>query len=160
MWFTRHIAGRTLLWLAAIGVPVNGLQAVSPGCSASGACTAQSQHARTCACSAQPERSDSCCAARRKQSENHSCCGKTQDTSDTPCKCGIGCRCGKDEQQAPTAPPVENNRPTEKVASACTSVAAPFKTHLSSAKWCQASSCFLEALAALDRCAHLCRFTA
>ncbi len=196
MWITKRIAARTLIWLAAVTVPVQGLPAAACGCTSGRSCCQKDEKSGSCCCAAKSHASGkpqhSCCQQRsadrcrctgakvgrcgesspcRKQSR--SCCAERVATgtrcaannSDTfgvlACKCGVNCQCGTSkEPREPVAPPVENNNPTEKMASDSGSIARDATAHAPQITQRHADACVeADALTALDRCASLCRFT-
>lgn len=84
MWKIKHILGRTLIWLAAIAVPLQGMPSVSCGCQDDGA-----PHGKCC-----PKTADSsscCCAAR---DANQSRCCRSSSTGRCRCTGAAVCRCG------------------------------------------------------------------
>ncbi len=76
------------------------------------------------------------------------------------CACGLSCRCGATEEPTPATPPVENTTSAEKIADAAASAASDVAVVEPQNTQCRCetpSETFT--LAALDRCASLCRFT-
>ncbi len=149
---------QTLLWLTTFAVPASGLPAAPIACNASGACAGRTERISTCPCCTS-RNATAFCADHRGRTAGHACCDQSHDALRSTCSCGAECRCGRQDRRPPTAPPVENNRPTEKVAFACTFVATHVDVSSPSAKRGKTSLSFVAALAALDRCARLCRFT-
>ncbi len=88
MWTTRNIAARTLIWLAALAIPVQSLPAASCGC-VSGL---ESGDQADCRCSEERDAGPTGCAS---QASRPSCCSKK---SSGPCRCtgAAICRCGND----------------------------------------------------------------
>ena len=152
----RDVTARTLIWLAAIAVPVHGLPAASCGC-ASGKTSCKA--AGACCCSTEKVREDRCCCARRQVGTALSCCGKAPSGHDSPCKCGFNCQCRKGKLPEPGTPPVTNNQ-TEKMADDSVSTVSVAKVHLSQTTP-RRGAAFVDAdvLTVRDRCASLCRFT-
>jgi hypothetical protein len=149
----KHIAARTLVWIALIATPFQALPAASCGCTTSTACCSEGQ--TTCCCSS---RQTSCCS-ERQQSSQHACCGSTTDSPSSSCQCGSNCQCGKAKQPVPPTPPVEENS-TEKVARdsiaiVCTAIVYLPQTTQRTVERAAYSEC----MAALDICVTLCRFT-
>lgn len=190
MWITRGITARTLIWLAAMTVPVQGLPAASCGCATSdqSRCQTVEQSKRCCATTAVTtkhsccqeqiagpcrctgakvcrcgdknpcrERAHACCTER---ATTHSCCSSCDTAGESACPCGINCQCGQSKEPSkPAAPPVENNT-AEKVASdSVSTVSLATVVQPPIARRTLDSSAMTDALAALDRCATLCRFT-
>lgn len=159
MWTTRSITARTLIWLAAITVPVQGLPATSCGCTSGTSCC-NARQSQGCCCSAEKVRDGRCCCARREAESGHSCCSKAKSSHDSVCKCGINCQCGKAKQSQPATPTQPENNSAEKIASdvanAVCVVAAdqPPVTPRGSQGAVQS-----DAFTAQDRCISLCRFT-
>lgn len=170
MWITNNIAARTLIWLAAITIPVQGLPAAPCGCIGGKSCC-QRQVAGSCGCTGAkvcrcgetgPRRTPakSCCVARLEKETCRSTSGSTSSKG-CACQCGTNCQCGSSkEPREPATPPVEHNNPTEKVVSdslAVVSVATVYQSRFT--RRSPDASVELDARAALDRCAALCRFT-
>jgi len=160
MWITRTIAARTLIWLAAIAIPVQSVPAASCACTGGNACYSENEQTQGCCCSAEKVREGRCCCARRKAESRHSCCSNAKSSHDSGCKCGINCQCGKSQPPQPTAPPVERNSPTEKVVS--DGALAVFIAGVVLPEVLPQRidvSIELGTVTALDRCVSLCRFT-
>ncbi len=159
MWITKNTTVRSLIWLAAITVPVQGLPAASCGCTGGKTCCKKEQF-KGCCCLAAKDREGRYCCAKQQPAATHSCCSKAGSGQDLACKCGFNCPCGKTSRQTPATPPVENNNQTEKAASdslATNSVAIVDQLQITQRH--QDASGVAEALTALDRCVSLCRFT-
>lgn len=182
MWITEHIAARTLIWLAALAIPVQGMSSPTCGCmnsttssvrtegSPDSCCASGSSKSRHCPCTgaevchcgeASPchKPAHACCSKRSATpSCCHCCCSK--DSNET-CPCGANCQCGKkDRSEVPATPPVENHSPNRIVADAVTvgcyaefNLAEATSQHLDVCVWASAIS-------ALQRCVILCRFMA
>ena len=158
MSMTRNITARTLIWLTAILVPVQGLPAASCGCTGGKRCCEEEQ-SQSCCCSAEKVWEGTCCCARLRAEASQSCCCKSHCGQESSCTCGINCQCGKTKQQEPATPPAENNQ-AEKVASdslTTSCVATVYQPQTTQQR--QDTSAALDAIASLDRCASLCRFT-
>ena len=174
MWITEHIAARTLIWLAAVAIPVQGLPPAACACTkvVSETCCASSQNspgrcpcmgAEICRCGESSrchKPSPSCCSEQNAApSCCHSCCC-SRDSNGT-CPCGSHCQCGKnDAPKAPATPPTENNNSSERIVADATS-AGSF-ADLYNPDMTQRNLDFnagAAALGALDRCVVLCRFT-
>jgi len=157
---TKHIAARTLIWLAAIAIPVQGLPTASCACTGSNACCRENEQRQGCCCSAEKVRGGRCCCARREAESGHSCCSKAKSSHDSGCKCGINCQCGKAKQSQPATPtPPENNsaeKITSDVASTVSVVAVYQPAVLPRGNERSVQS---DAITAQDRCISLCRFT-
>lgn len=161
---TANITARALIWLATLAIPAQGLQVNTCGCGGNER-SQTSESARSC-CSSAGEVSDGCCCApiepaccsQREDSSEQSCCGSST-TSGSSCQCGSDCQCGKVKAPTPVTPPAENTAP-EKVTIDTASVHStttlcPPQT---SQRQTTAASAF-DAIAAIDRCISLCRFT-
>ena len=159
MWKMKRIAARTLIWLVAIAIPVQGLQAASCASNCNKCCSQDNEQSHCCGRSAEKRRDGRPCCALRRVSVSRSCCCKTQSGQDSRYKGGVNCQCGKTKEPKPATLPVDNN-PAEKIGGE--SASTVFVTAV-----CQpqaprrqnAASIELDALAALDRCSSLCRFT-
>jgi hypothetical protein len=172
MWTTNSIAARTLIWLAAITIPVQGMPSRSCGCARSKICCQKDGRSKGCCCSAEKVRegrcccadkqatsTGSCCSASRHKAALRSCCCTARGGQDSTCNCGSNCQCGTNQQPRPATPPVENNT-AEKMASdsiATVSVATVYQPQTTQRH--NHTSTAADALAALDRCVSFCRFT-
>ena len=168
MWITNSITVRTLTWLAASTMAVGGLPAASCGCSSSKSCCEKAEPSELCRCSAEKVREGRCCRGREPAVSVGSCCwGSHQDDAsraaccktDSVCTCAASCQCGKAKQSMPSTPPVKNTI-TEKVANdlvSATTAAIVYQPQITQ-RHVDASSAS-GSLAAMDRCASLCRFT-
>jgi hypothetical protein len=161
MFSNKHMAARTLIWLAAFAIPVQGLPAASCGCTDSKACCGGNEQRQRCCCSAEKVREGQCCCARREAESGHTCCGQAKSSHDSGCKCGINCQCGKAKQSQPATPnPPENNSAEKTVCDAVSAVSVfavvhqpPVLLHRNE------GSVESDAFTAQDRCVSLCRFT-
>ncbi len=155
MWIIRDITARTLIWLAAIAVPIQGLPAASCGC-ASGKTSCKAAGARCC--STEKVREGCCCGAHWQVGTVPSCCGKAPSGHDSPCKCGFNCQCRKGKLPKPATPPVAENQ-TEKMADDSVSTVSVAIVYVSQTTPRRADP-FVDAdvLTVRDRCASLCRF--
>lgn len=152
MSITRNIVARTLIWLAALTVPVQGLAAASCGCTG-GKAHSEAKPSTGGGCSTRKASDSPLCCGERRQDAGQSCCGNST------CQCGLSCRCGETKQQQPVTPPAEQNQ-SEKVANdslATASIATACPTQTTRRH--EDASADANALAALDRCVSLCRFT-
>lgn len=169
MWITKSIAARTLIWLAAITVPAQSLPAASCGCVGDASCCEQRSTgqcrctgAKICRCGdASPCRklANSCCGGRVAKA---TCCSTDNSVafSEHTCNCGEDCQCGTSQEPKPATPPIENNNPTEQVTVDATSVAFDVTVYFPQITKRHADACIgAVALAALNRCVSLCRFT-
>lgn len=182
MWITNTITARMLICLAGFSIPLQGL----PG--ASCACCPQDLQSKGSDCCSTLELSDqglslqaatnTCCctgastchcnegcsvqiqqeSCNRTQKSDESCCITSEMSSDPVCQCGPNCQCG--QRKAPIIPvapfPVENN-PTEKlVDNSISTELLSFDYQSQDPRRAQGAP---SALAALDRCVSLCRFT-
>ena len=159
MWTSKYIAARTLIWLAAIAVPVHGLPAESCGCVGSTACCQTDTESKSCCCRSAAKARGGCCSAQRKTAVAHACCSD-QTGQKSACNCGLSCQCGKSQPPQPTTPPVESNNSTEKVVSDATAAAFIADVVLPEVPPQRIDvSIELDTVTALDRCVSLCRFT-
>ena len=159
MWITRAITARTLIWLAAITVPVQGLPAASCGCNGGTTCC-NARQSQGCCCSAEKVREGRCCCARREAESGRSCCGKAKSSHDSGCQCGVNCQCGKAKQSQPATPNPSENSSAEKIASdaaSAVSVVAVYQPPLLPRG--NKEPVQSDAFTAQDRCVSLCRFT-
>ena len=159
MWITRGITARTLLWLAAITVPVQGLPAASCGCNGGTTCC-KARQSQDCCCSAEKVREGRCCCACGEAESGHSCCSKAKKSNDSGCKCGMNCQCGQAKQSQPATPTPPENNSAEKIASdvaTAVSVVAVYQPPVLPSG--NERSVQLDAFTGRDRCISLCRFT-
>lgn len=167
MSMTNTITARTFIWLTAFLFPLQGLSSAPCRCANGKSCCSQKPTeccrctgAKICRCrESSPCRKvhHSCCSA---DGVKQTCWGTETSTigDASGCNCGMNCPCRENNQPAPATPPVENNHPSEKVTSE-TILIAPAPVVLSSLIK-QPHDCLpLDAMAALDRCVSLCRFT-
>lgn len=158
MWRTNNnIALRTLVWLAALALPVQAIPASSCGCSR-GVSGCQAGSRGQCCCSAETVQQGTCCCGRTKTESGPSCCKRAVTSRDSGCECGVNCRCGKAQQPPPATTPTENT--TEMMAS--DAAIAPFAgldvqtfaTPRGDTKPLES-----DALTAQEYCVYLCRLT-
>ena len=162
---------RALVWAVVLLMPMQSLPAATCGCASSKSCCKKDERSSDCCCSATKVRKGQCCCARKRAATTHSsccsqearretsCCGTVKSEQGSGCNCGSNCQCGKGQQPRPTTPPVENNT-TEKLANdsiSTVSVATVYQPRTTQRH--NDTSTAADALAALDRCASLCRFT-
>ena len=155
MWTTHNIAAYSLIWLAAIAVPVQSLPASPYGCASGGSCSQNKRQSNSC-CSAKKTRDDQYCSRHDKATATKTCCGKPRDEQDSPCNCRVNCQCGQSRQPKPVTPPVVNNAP-EKVANSPVSMVTIHQPQATQKR--RDESTAADALSALDSCVSLCRFT-
>lgn len=163
----HNIIARTLIWLAAITLPVQAIPAASCGCTSS-TNWENAERTASCSCSEAKVLQGTCCCSRKASVPRASCCSNNRpanttrcccNQTDSGCNCGMTCQCGKGKQPTPAAPPVENHSSDSL---ACDSllvspIATPNQPHVTRRQ--DDSSSVSDALAALDRCVSLCRFT-
>jgi len=188
MWMTKHIIGRTLVWLAAVTIPVQGLPAAQCGCSSSGQ-TLEEANEKSSACCAgnliatnRPEAyccsqpiagrcpctgAEVCrCGETSSYCQQRPACCSVGDASGSSCQCGTGCQCGDNCQcnqdsvpAQPAIPPVENSS-TERILTNSAATASCGIVYLPSATRQHLDlHAGANALTALDCCVALCRFT-
>lgn len=160
MWITQQLVARSLVWLATVAIPVQGLSTTTCyGCNSGMACSSSFSAAQTSCCSQQvagswqPENC-ACCSGNEAGS---SCC--SSDNSTTGCSCGDNCQCGTSNVPAePVAPPVENNSSERILADSIE--AASFATVSLPSTTRQQSNVHVgvNSLTAHESCVILCRF--
>lgn len=156
---TKQIATRTLIWLAAILIPLQGIPAPACGCFASNECSQSSTQIRSCCCSEEAVSQGQCCCSRREAGATHPCCSGVSSGQDSTSQVACNCQCGKTNQDIPATPPVENNQ-LEKVLTDAPVVSSLGTTYQPKATSQQGVvSSVATPLAALDRCISLCRFS-
>lgn len=181
MWISEHIVARTLIWLAALAIPVQGLSWPTCGCTksatcsvsgegqASGCCAHSKSRAGRCPCTgaavchcgeASPchKPAHACCSKRNSTpSCCHCCCSKGNRGT---CPCGANCQCGKNNApEVPATPPNQNQSPERIVADGVT-VGCSADLNLADTTSQHVDVCVgATAISALDRCVILCRFT-
>lgn len=172
MTITKHIVGRTLVWLAAVTMPLHSLPAQVCGCTANASTSVAGQSLSGCSCEhkkAMAGTSDCChqsavqnCCSSEKTcpvSEASSCCA-SKSLSKTSCHCGSNCQCARSDAPAePVAPPAEANSPERLVASTATTASFATIYLLSSMQQHLHVRTGADALSAHDCCIALCRFT-
>lgn len=159
MFTTRPITTRTLNWLAAISILLQGLPAVSCGCTASSTCGQTSAPSHTCCCSSEDINKGQCCCSRKEAGSAQSCCGGVSSNQDSTSRDGCNCQCGKTQQNPPATPPTENDQLEKLVTDslALTSLATVSQPQTVLRQRVVSSDAI--AFAALDRCISLCRFS-
>lgn len=187
MWITQQITVRTLVWLAAVAIPFQGLPSATCGCTTVDIRSHYTKEVQSCCASsliAATKSSSSCCSQPRagrcpctganvcRCDETSSCCQQrlaccsVEVSSDSSCLCGTGCQCGDDCRcgdnnvpAEPAVPPVENNS-SERILAASAGTASLVTFYLPSV-----TRRHLELYAganpptALGCCVALCRFT-
>jgi hypothetical protein len=109
--------------------------------------------------------SRACCSV---QATNGSCCSGSDSVArqkagcqcGADCPCGANCQCGKPNAPSePAAPPVENSSPERIVASSAAVASLATVCQPSTTRQHLDRCAKADALAAVDRCITLCRFT-
>ncbi len=165
---SHHIAAQTLIWLAALTVPVQGVPTASCGCGNREACCGTIERSACCCCTeARVREGRCCCTGKRLVSVGSPCCVSHRASASSckfcqtasDCTCEEACQCGTNRQNVPATPPAGNSV-VEKLASDFVSAPA-FATAcpLQVTRQHDDSSSALDGLAEVDRCASLCRFT-
>ncbi len=93
---------------------------------------------------------------------SRSCCksNKGGSYSAPACGCGANCQCGISKEPSPAAPPVENNSSPQKVVATSSDIECVATKNVPQVpRRPNRAAEDLNALAALDRCISLCRFT-
>ena len=157
---SRNIAVRSLIWLAALAVPVQGLPAANCGC-ASGkkCCQGYEQSAGCSCCKAKGQVAPCCCTAKRAVVDRSERCHATSSLDSPACNCGVDCQCGQDQQPEPVAPPVENESSQKIVGEIAAAVSPATSCQPDCPHRQHDASIQADSLTSLDRCACLCRFT-
>ena len=159
---TANFIARSLIWMAVIAIPAQGMQVSTCGCGEGNVASSANGGSSPCCHSAAPKSGGCCCIA-----EPATCCGDSTTSADAPCcssdssscQCGINCQCGKVKAPTPTRPPVENTGP-EKVSIDSLSVDSQvYFCPLHSDERHTSATPSAGVMAALDRCISLCRFT-
>lgn len=158
MWTTRNIIVRTLIWLAAITVPVQSLPAASCGCESGQSCC-NSDHSEQCCCSADKVREGRCCCAQAKDKPSRSCCSQTKSHKEPRCTCGPGCKCGNNTLPRPATPPPENNATQKMTSNSVTTVAQAMVCESQATQRHYDAGFDANSAAAHQLCVSLCRFT-
>ena len=157
MWTTNRFAARTLIWLAAIAVPVQGISAASCGCARSKSCIQKNETSndRRCCTGTQAVARQTCCSAAQPETASTCCCSKTSEEQGDAGTCGKSCQCSSAEQRPmPTTLPVDKNMTGKlRADSASTDVITGVDQQHGNA------SSTTDALGAQDRCVSLCRLT-
>ncbi|QDV73791.1 hypothetical protein Spa11_19900 [Botrimarina mediterranea] len=167
MRFVHHIAARTLVWLAAIAMPLQGVQTSACGCTNSSTQASNATHsggparccgkpttgacpctgAELCRCGkdsscCQPKAS--CCSTALPKCSGASCChgrsccsGGSEETSNNGCSCGDNCQCGQSDSPSQPSTPPAEDTPTERVLLALTMPSAPNGVALSLPERCR-----------------------
>lgn len=175
MWITKYTAARTMIWLAAFAVPVQGLPPEACACTkaATADCCANRQASpRRCPCTgAEVCR---CGESSPCQKSSHSCCSEQKiapsccpdcccsSGCNGKCACGPNCQCRKnDAPKALETPPTENENSTERIVADANSAGLLTDLYIpSTTRQHLRFYTVAAALGALDRCVVLCRFTA
>ena len=153
----HNSAARTLIWLAAMTLPVQGLSAVPSGCTSRSCCQKNEPSAGCCAVEKVVE-GHRCCNDKRATPAKSCCTGKSCCPCGSHCTCGPYCECGKAKRPMPATPPVENKRP-EQVTNDLVSTGSIATVYQPQVTYpCDDASSESGHLAALDRCISLCRF--
>lgn len=180
MQFAHHIVARTLVWLAAATLPLQGLPVTSCSCTSVTACSVTAEQSHGCCCSGKNPANCPCTGAKvcrcgkaspcqRQDHRNcctrgarcHCCLGECcSPARGGPCPCGANCQCGKNNgPTAPAVPPVEHSSPERIVAATAAAVTFVTVQQASTTRQHSETRAGTDALSALDRCVTLCRFT-
>lgn len=163
-------AARTLIWLAAMTLPFQGLSVASCGCDRANCCQNDEQPGGCC-CSTDQVHEERCCCAGNRAASTESCCAavgqhpvsrcccQSHGGQGTACRCGPDCQCGKSGQPTPTVPPAESKSPDKVVNGLVSAAAVATVSRPQITRQHHDPSPASNALAALDRCISLCRFT-
>ncbi len=156
----KHIAARSLVWLAAIAIPVQGLPAASCGCTGSSARCPGKPPCQRCCCSEKKVRDGQCCGTRPEAKPNHCGCSNQESSYGSACKCGVTCQCGKASLPKPTTPPPVQYRIVEKIVSDAVSAISLLATCEPAVVTRDNEACIeFNACTAQEHCVSLCRFT-
>jgi hypothetical protein len=157
---TYALLRNTLIWLAALAVPLQGLCTVSCACAIAGGVDAQSAERESGCCSEQVASVDSSCCGPSSQSGDAERCCCSQGNRTGSCCCGADCQCGQEKNPKPadSSPPI--NESTQKIASTLVSSSTiGWSFSPPSRKNYQGTTTHIHCVSAADRCAFLCRFT-
>jgi hypothetical protein len=148
-----HITARTLIWLSAITVPVQGALAKACCCSRLNSPCRLEQSAQS---DASTERDcGHCCCGKAAQASVSSCCAAPKGCA-AFCQCGMNCQCHRGSQPQPATPPIADSAPKCAVGDL---VAALSERSPQAAQFQAIASGQAETMAAGACCAVLCRFT-
>ena len=160
MWTTKYIAVRSLIWLAALAVPIQGLPAADCGCASSKKCCQGYEQSAGCCCSEVKVREGRCCCSGKRVVAERSCCCQVGITPDSSgCNCGSNCPCDQEHQPEPATPPVENEPSQKVVGEMASAISAPTTYQPDRPQSQHDASLEADFHSSLDRCACLCRFT-
>lgn len=155
MWTTHNFAARTLIWLAVIAIPMQSLPASTCECSKDERCCQDKLQSGGC-CLSSKAHGHRRCGDEDATLVTKTCCGNHRIGHDSPCKCGVNCQCSKSRPSKPIAPAVEKNA-TKNVVNETVSMVA---VHCPGAvRGFYETSAAGDALAGLNVCISLCRFT-
>ena len=172
---TVRIAGWLLVIATAVPTPV--LAADSCGCAIDSNGGPKGNKAACCCCTVAwgvSEATDNCCQQRSDgerpcRRKVHSCCTAVEETHCTDshcaicgergCRCGASCQCRSVNEMPPAAPLAENDSPSEKVAVKNPPAFVSSVANEPLRKLTFVGALTADALAALQRCISLCRFT-
>lgn len=187
MSFTQHTSARLLIWLTLCAIPAQALPASACGCDGNASCCqsddlirgscrkegpattqdcSQQRVAGPCRCTGAKVcrcgDSSPCCQSRPSCCSANSCCSTPGSGGESGCQCGPNCQCGtSDAPTPPVAPaPIENSpeKSSSDAAVTAASLAAVYQPR-DTRRTAPYASLEMDVLAALDRCASLCRFT-
>ena len=165
MCLASNLPTHALIWLTAIlssvqGLPVSASSGCGPGrsgCLCEQANKKQPPAAVTSQNCCRPKKRTRCCASKIIQRK--SCCSTTKTNPKSTCSCNVSCACKQGQKQAPALPPSRNQQTKQIISQSAStlSVSIPIAPTCSSQDGIVSS--LDDALASLDRCAFLCRFT-
>ena len=163
-------AAKTLIWLAAILAPLQGLPLFAGGCR----CGASGKHqcGRMAAVSPMPSQRQQCChqkaevsvppCCRGRQSENRPCCGAQEKKEATPvsscCQGAAVCLCAPSDSPSPVVPPPSNGPTAKELCCPAAGAVALLAGELPPPLPQFAAEGASPPLTPLDRCSTLCRF--
>jgi len=168
MWTTDNFTARTLLWVAVLMLPSQGIHAASCGCGNSA--SAGLQHGRYAL--AKVRKSGNCCVRKRAESFKGCCSGPQQVSArqgrvsrtsccqtESVCNCGASCQCGKAKQPTPSTPPAQKIT-SDKLGSELAAAATAGTFHRMQPIHLHTDVSFTPGdILVMDCCISLCRFT-
>ncbi len=161
MWITQQILTRSIAWLAAIAISLQGVPLSACGCSSSAVASLSS-----CCGGTDAVAEADCCGVSGALESQESLCCSSESTLSRDCSCSAGCQCGEDCQcgeksetpAAPTTPPEESNSPERVLADAVETASYTVTEFLAETRQRPVSSTGIFPPTALDNCVVLCRF--
>ena len=158
MWFTNGITARTVIWLAAITTLLQTLPTAACGCTG-GEVACRAVRSNGCCCAAEQVLEGHARCTPRPTTGKRLCCNRSPSGQGSNCPCGLNCDCGKANEPKPAAPPTGSNQIDRLASNSLQTVAIVTVDFAQAMQRHQDVFAGATALAALDRCISLCRFT-